>query len=206
MTDGEKIQNLVNRYLNGERDAVNDLYKLYLPKFYKAVQDQEDKMNMIGELGLVLTRCLDKYDLSLNIMFNTYFWSSWQNERSVHHTRSKAKKRQFLNNNNEIKIVVESIYNNYDEQHQKVEMIEDEQYRQSMEYRMRRNDFMKYIEGSSLTDKEKFILTSIYDGVKQIDIAKQLGKTPASVSFILKNIQNRPYANDLKRFLKEAIQ
>lgn len=184
------INELVERYLNGEKELFEQILKRFQNGINSSVQRRinagqtfgtMDKKDMIQELEILLYRALDMYNPNQGVQFNTYYWNAVTNKWKE---LSKRSSRQMRNQKAESIEKIQAEIENFD--------IKDEQEVTDIEY----SDLeITIIEHKKLSEQEKRYCMLLLNGLTNTQIAEVMNISRQRVSKIAKNIREKCNCN-----------
>lgn len=200
MSKSEKCQEIIQRYYNGDTEAINELVdniegmlKSIVKKFLRG-QDFEDLYQVAW---LAVMKCVQLYDINSDTKFTSYVYKAVENDLVLYTRKQNKFKSKYDDDGNCIIgfIPMDSQISNkmYEGTYMTVgETIPDES--QDVEHESLINTVRPIIYEVAHTftnENQHEILLMYLQGIKQTDIATQLNITPAYVSKTIKVFNNK---------------
>lgn len=197
-----KIQKSVLNYLSDKSNQnFEQVLKCYQAKFkYTSSRWKQDQEDIENQMRFVLWKALEGYDTETNASFNTFFWKCWQNYAGSIKIRKTAKKRI-----QEQTILPLNAKISDDQEDEHIEQVEDMKRKYQYDESIKKIDFYRLIEQLPMKPKERKMLQLFYETQSLKLIAEEMKCTVSNVCICIKRMKDKPYANELYSFLKEAI-
>lgn len=193
------LEDAVEDFKYGCKEAFDYLYRHYEKKIkYTAARNNNE--DFVQELGYVLYKCTQKYQLGGSSCFNTFFWSCARNHIGMYNIKKNSKKRKCPYG--EVSINYQSENNNNDKELSNI--IKDVSNEEKFENVL----FDVVIEKSVLpylNDKDKFIVLSFLNGCTVKEISKKLHMSPPGIYVRLKKLKNQEIIKDSLLDLKNSM-
>ena len=195
MTKSEKCQEIIHRYYNGDKDAINELVdniegmlKSIVKKFLKG-QEFDDLYQVAW---LTVMKCVQLYDINSDTKFTSYVYRAVENDLVLYTRKQNKFKSKYDDKGNCIIgfIPMDSQVSNKMYEGTSVtvaETIADE--KQNVEHESLVNTLRPLVYDivhSFKNENQHEILLMYMQGIKQLDIAEELDVTPAYVSKTIK--------------------
>lgn len=191
------IQQAVETYKQTQDDrdlkVVIKMIEIYAHRETKKKRDEHEAKS---DLNYVIFQTVDKYDLSKNIKFITYFWRSYKNFAVKKFNEENTKKN--AGRKNEV-----SLHNQFYDDGEELESVIPSKTRE-LDDTLFQADVTRILSGIS-DKKDAFILQKLCEGYQQNEIARMMNMTVSGVNHRALAMRHKRYGVELRELLKDYM-
>lgn len=188
---GEKLQEIVIRYLNGDAQAVNDMQPCVDPMIIKLVSKYKKKCDyedLYQTAWLTVMKCLNNYNPEAGILFSTYCYKAICNDLIACENRERKNLSKYDSEGNCIRNLISKdikFKGGYTEITME-ETIADTDYEVDRQVIIKELTPVVYKVAESLSKQRRKVVYDYLQGKKQCEIAKELNVSYAYICIIIR--------------------
>jgi RNA polymerase sigma factor (sigma-70 family) len=197
----KELDDLVAEYQKTKNeDVAKKIYDMFDKGYFKKYGNNDEE---ISTAKFALARAIDSWKLESNVWFIKWYQMLHHQER-IHTFQYNSRKCR-----TGAKLVpIDGQRYKTNEELLMIETIEDEQAKADQKRRENERLFLEFLEREDITERERMILKNFYfsQGMKQTEIAREMGVSQAMVHKAIRGIHKKPYAEDLRKLLKDMME